>query len=556
MSAFATNDVRLLVPQAGRPITIGSVGIMAVVGLVLLIACANVTGMLLARASARRREISVRLAIGANRAQLIRQMLCEGLVLGLGGALVAVALAWSLIRVLLTVQLPIPGTIVLDVHLDTRVLAFAIAIAAAAGMLAALTPAMKASSRHLAGDLRGDAPSKRAAGRRWTLGDALVVGQLALTAVLLVVAGLLLRSLGAANGADVGFRTTGLAVLAADLDMVRYSVERSEQFWTQALARVTALPDVEAAGLVSPRMPFDVNWSQTSIRIDGKDYGSSDRGETVANVWVSPDYFKTMGIALVEGRGFDESDRQGAPSVAIINETMARRFWPDGSAVGRTFTMSFGTAQSRVVGVAADHRVHTVVEGPTPYLHFAAAQNPTRYYNIVARSRGSAEQLLIAMRRELLGLEPGLVFMTNSTMDASLATSLLPARAGASLALGFGALGMLLAAIGLYGVIAFSVTRRTREIGVRIAIGANARTVLAMMMRQGLLLAALGAGLGIILAGLAARTLSGVLYGISAFDPVAWGLALAVLFAASALANVIPAVRAMRIDPVTALRTD
>ena len=555
MSAFATNDVRLLVPQATGPISAGSAAVMAVVGLVLLIACANVAGMLLARASARRREISVRLAIGASRAQLIRQMLSEGVVLGLAGAGVAVALAWSLIRLALAIKLPIPGTLPLDVRLDARVLLFAAAVALVAGLLAALTPALKASSPHLAGDLRGDAPLAKVAGRRWALRDALVVGQLALTAVLLVVAGLLLRSLSASQSADVGFATEGLALVSADTDMVRYTPERAEQFWDQALERIKALPGVEAAALVSPRLPFDINWSQTSIRIDGKSYGPDDRGETIANVSVTPDYFSAMGIAVVEGRGIAATDRKGAPLVAVINETMARRFWPEGSAVGRTFTLSFGTTRYEVVGVVADHRVHTVAERPTPYLHFAVAQGPARFNHVVARTQNPVATLA-AMRRELLAMEPGLLFMSSTTMEESLAASLLPERVGAMLAAAFGGLGTLLAAIGLYGVIAFSVARRTREIGVRIAVGANAHDVLGMVMKQGLALVAVGAIVGLALAAFAARLLSGVLYGISAFDPPAWATAIGVLLTASALANLVPALRAMKVDPVNALRAE
>ena len=555
MSAFATNEVRLLVPQATGPISAGSAGVMAVVGLVLLIACANVAGMLLARASARRREISVRLAIGASRAQLIRQMLSEGVVLGLAGSLVAVTLAWGLIRLVLAIKLPIPGTLPLDVRLDGRVMLFAAAVALMAGLLAALTPALKASSPHLAGDLRGDMPLAKVAGRRWALRDALVVSQLALTAVLLVVAGLLLRSLSAAQSADVGFRTEGLALLSADTDMVRYSPERGEQFWDQALERVKALPGVEVAALVAPRLPFDINWSQTSIRIDGKAYGPDDRGETIANVSVTPDYFSAMGIPIVEGRGITTADRKGAPLAAVINETAARRFWPEGSAVGRTFTLSFGTKQYDVVGVVADHRVHTVAERPTPYLHFAAAQAPARFNHVVARARNPV-QALAAMRRELLAIEPGLVFISSGTMEDSVAASLLPARVGALLAAAFGGLGTLLAAIGLYGVIAFSVARRTREIGVRMAVGANAQNVLGLVMRQGFALVTVGALVGLALAAIVARLLSGVLYGVGAYDPTAWATAVAVLVTASVLANFVPALRAMRVDPVTALRAE
>jgi predicted permease len=556
MSAFATSDVRFLVPQASNVLSTGSAAVMAVVGLVLLIACANVTGMLLARASSRRREISVRLAIGATRAQLVRQMLTEGLVLGVAGAAVAAVLAWALIRVLVSIKLPLPGTLVLDLRLDWRVMTFAMVVALAAGVLSALTPALKAASPHLVGDLRGEGPVARFGGRRWSLRDGLVIGQLALTSVLLVVAGLTLRSLNASLAADVGFRTDGLAMIAADTDMVRYSPERGLQFWRDALDRVKTLPGVDSAALASPRMPFDINYNQTSIRIDGKNYGPDERGEIVPNVAVSPEYFSTLDVPIVEGRGFTAADREGAPLVAIVNQTMARKFWPDGSAVGRTFTPTFGKTPYQVVGVSADHRVNTVNERPTPYIHFAAAQRSFRYNYLVARTRGDAAQLLGAIRRELLAIEPGLVFINSATMETSMAASLLPARVAAFLALSFGALGTLLAAIGLYGVIAFSVARRTREIGVRIAIGASASAVLSMVMRQGLGLAAIGTGIGIGLAALAAQTLSGALYGIGAFDPVAWIVALSVLLGAAALANFIPARRAMRINPVTALRTE
>jgi predicted permease len=455
-----------------------------------------------------------------------------------------------------SIKLPIPGNLVLDFRLDWRVMLFAIGIAILAGLVAALTPALKASSPRLAGDLRGEVPTARICGRRVSLRDALVVGQLSLTAVLLVVAGLMLRSLAASQAANVGFPTEGLVSVSADLEMVRYTPERGKQFWDEALARVKGIPGVTAAALVSPRLPFDVNYNQTSIRIDEKTYGPDERGETVANVAVTPEYFTAMGIPLLEGRVFDGTDREGAPLVAVINETMARRYWPTTSAIGKTFTLSFGTSRYQVVGVVSNHRVAAVNERPTPYLHFAAAQRPSRFYHAIARTRSSADQLVGTMRRELLALEPGLVFMSGTTMDASLAASLLPDRVGAMLAAAFGGLGTLLAAIGLYGVIAFSVARRTREIGVRIAIGADARAVLGMIMRQGLWLVTIGAVVGSLLAALTATFLSGVLYGVGAFDPVAWSTALGLLLTAGALANFVPARRAMQINPVTALRAE
>jgi predicted permease len=557
MSAFPTSSVRLLVPQASGPLSMASIAVMAVVGLVLLIACANVAGMLLARASARMREISVRLAIGASRAHIVRQMLVEGIVLSVLGAVVAVGLAWTLIRLLASVQLPLPASIALDIPLDLRVLVFALIVGLGAGLLAALTPALKASSLRLSPDLRGEIASSRVAGRRWAMRDALVVAQLSLTMVLLVVAGLLLRSLTTSLSADVGFRTSGVAMVSADTNMVRYDAARAEQFWARALERARGIAGVDAAALVSPRLPFDVNFNQTSLLIDGKTYGPDDRGEVVSNVSITPDYFRTLDVPVVEGRAFTDADRQGAPLVAIVNEAMARRFWPNESAVGKTFRLSFGeSAKFEVVGVARNYRIHTVNERPTPYLHFAAAQRPSRYYHVVARTGGSATQLVASLRRELLTLEPGLVFINSATMETSMALSLLPDRVAAMLASGFGLIGTLLAAIGLYGVVAFSVARRTREIGVRVAIGADRRDVLRLIMRQGFVLVAVGAAAGVVLAAVLATVLAGILYGVGAFDPIAWGGAFIVLLAAGGAANFIPARRAMRLDPVSALRTE
>jgi predicted permease len=556
VAAFPTTAVRMLVPQASGPISIGSTAVMAVVGLVVIIACANVAGMLLARAASRRREVSIRMALGAGRGRIVRQMLVEGLVLGAGGSVIAVALAWALIRVLTSIPLPIPGAIGLDLRLDERVIGYAVTVAALAGVLAALTPALKASSPRIAPDLRGDMPAGKLGARRWSFRDVLVAAQLALTVVLLVVAGLLLRALGASAAADVGFRTDGLALVAFDTGMVRYPADRSRGFWADALARVKAMPGVESAALVSPRLPFDINYSQTGIRVDGRTYADSTRPDVVANVEVSPGYFDTLGVPLVAGRLFTDADRAGAPLVAIVNDTMARQLWPGGNAVGRTFTIASSGTRYEVVGVVGNHTVYAVGERPTPYLHFAAAQQPSTYNYLIARTRGDAASLVADMRRELLGMEPGLVFIRSTTMEASMAAALLPQRLSAALAGAFGGLGTVLAAIGLYGVIAYSVSRRTREIGIRVALGADARSVLGMVMRQGLTLVAYGAVAGGLLAAVAARLLGGVMYGVGAADPVAWGGAFGALFLAAALANYLPARRAMRVNPITALRAE
>ena len=558
MAAVPTSEVRLLVPQAGGILSVGAAGLMSIVGLVLLIACANVAGMLLARASARRREISLRLAIGASRARLIQQLVVEGALLGVLGAAAAVSLAWALVQGLQGVQLPLPVDVAFDLRIDVRVLTFSLLIAAATGMLAGLLPALKASAPSLVSDLRGESPSAKVAGRRWALRDALVVSQVALTAVLLVVAGLLLRSLGASQRADVGFDPKGLAAVAFDTDMVRYTPERGREFWRQAQSRIAALPGVSSVGIVSPTLPFTFNFSQQEMRIDNRTYNEGQRGEIIENVAVSADYLGTLAVPLLEGRGIEAGDIEGSPDVAVINQTMARKFWADESAVGHTFTAVNGTRSRtfRIVGVTRDHKRHGVLEAASPFVYYAEAQRPSRYNFLIARTNGDAAALLLTMRRELLAMEPGLVFMADNTMEENLGLSLMPARVGAVLAAAFGGLGTLLAAIGLYGVIAFSVARRTREIGVRMALGARPAGVLSMVMRQGFTIVAIGLVAGALLAAAAAAALRGLLYGISPFDPVAWALAIGAMIAASALANFVPARRAMRIDPMTALRIE
>jgi predicted permease len=547
------------VPQAGGVLSIGAAGLMSIVGLVLLIACANVAGMLLARASARRREISLRLAIGASRGRLIQQLLVEGALLGAFGAAAAVALAWVLVQGLQGIRLPLPVDVVFDLRIDARVLSFSITIAALTGVLAGLLPALKASAPSLVSDLRGEAPSGKIGRRRFALRDALVVTQVALTAVLLVVAGLLLRSLGASQRADVGFDARGVAAISFDTDMVRYNAERSEVFWREALARIRALPGVESAGFASPSLPFGFNFSTSEMRIDSRTYTEGQRGEIIENNMISPTYLKTLGVPIIEGRDFADTDIAGSPAVVVINHTMARTFWPNESAVGHTVQVLNGTQSRtyRIVGVNGDHKQHGVLEKPSPFVYFADSQRPNPTYKfLVARSSGGADALLAAMRRELLAMEPGLVFMGNSTMAENMGMSLMPARVGALLAAAFGGLGTLLAAIGLYGVIAFSVARRTREIGVRMAIGANPGDVLSMVMRQGLTIVAVGMVIGSVLAAAAGSALQGLLYGITPFDPLAWGLALTAMLAAAAVANFVPARRAMRVDPMTALRTE
>jgi predicted permease len=555
LSLRATNDVHLH-PTADPILVPIAAGLMTVVGLVLLIACANVASMLLARASGRQKEIGIRLAIGASRGRLVRQLVTEAFLISLLGAIGGTLLAWWITSVVASLSLPLPIPLAFDLRIDGRVLAFTLGATFLAGLLAGLAPAIQASNPNVTADLRGEVMLRPGgAGRRWTLRDALVAGQMAVTAVLLVVAALLTRSVGAAQRTNAGFAVDRLAILSTDTAMLRYSTDRSRQFYEQAIERVTAIPAVEAAALAT-RVPLQINANRWEIWIPDH-HQPGEHGDTVEVTTVSAGYFTTIGVPIVEGRAFGESDRPETPRVAIVNETMARRYWPGQSAIGKTLrTRGSDGPAFEIVGVSADHKVLTLSEAPTPFLHISRNQRPNSYTAIIARTRGDAATLLRDMGRELLALEPNLVFVENQTMESEVDATLFPMRASALLVSSIGLVAMLLAGIGLYGVIAYSVARRTREIGIRIALGARPTAVVGLMMQQGLIVALAGLAAGCLLAAVAARAITGVLYGVTAADPVSWLTAVFVLLGTSALANLIPAWRAAHVAPSEALRTE
>ncbi len=549
-----TADVRFH-PAADPVLMPIAAGLMLTVGLVLLIACANVASMLLARASGRQKEIGIRLAIGATRHRLVQQLITESLVLSALGALAGVLLAWWTTLLLRSINLPVPIPLAFDLRIDGRAFLFTTAAAVASGLVAGVIPAIRASRPNLVAELRADMSAPAASGHRWTLRDVLVAGQMAITAVLLVVAALLTRSLVAAQRAAVGFATDRLALVSIDTTMVRYSDERSRQFFDESLARLRQLAGVEAVTLTT-RPPFSVNYNRWNIWVPGH-HRAGDQADVVEVTSIAPEYFTTLGVPIVEGRAIDERDQPNTFRAAVVNQTFARRYWPKTSAVGRTVNSRGpeGTPFT-IVGVVADYKVTTVGEAPTPFFHVAREQQPNPYGVVMARTHGDAGTLLRDMRRELLSLEPNLVFVENQTMDAEVAATLFPVRAGAWLVGIVGVMAMMLAAVGLYGVIAYSVARRTREIGIRMALGAEPSAVLALVMRQGLIVAMAGLLGGSIAAAAASRAVAGVLYGIRASDPVSWAGAALLLLTASALANLIPARRAARVAPSEALRVE
>jgi predicted permease len=451
--------------------------------------------------------------------------------------------------------LPLTIPLTFALRIDGRVLLFTLVATLLAGLIAGLAPALHASKPSLVADLRGEAIGPRVGRNRWTLRDGLVAGQMAVTVMLLVVAALLTRSLIAAQRTSAGFPVERLAVISTDTSMLRYTPERSAQFYEQAQTRIRSIPGVESVALAT-RVPLSLNVNRWEIWVPDR-HQVGGHGDTVEVTTVSPDYFKTIGVPLLDGRGFTNDDRPDTPRVAVVNETFARRFWPGESAVGKTIrSRSSDGPVFEIVGVAANHKVMSVTESPTPLLHVARLQRPNSYTAIVARTRGNATTLLRDMRRELLGLEPNLVFVENQTMESEAEATLFPARASAWLVSGVGLVAMMLAAIGLYGVIAYSVARRTREIGIRMALGARPSSVVRLVMQQGLLVAVAGLIVGCLLAALGVRVITGALYGVTVSDPASWIAAALILLAVSSLANLIPAWRAARVDPSVALRNE
>jgi predicted permease len=528
--------------------------LLAAVGLVLMIACANVANMLLARGASRRRELAVRAAIGASRGRLARQLLAESLVLALaGGALgLLVALgATRLVSALPADALPLP--VRFDLGLDPTVLAFAALAALATTALAGLLPAWSASRPALVPSLKTDAAGAGPERRRLVLKDALVVCQLALSLVLLVAGALLTRGLLAARGKDLGFDPSHLSSLQFNLQMNGYDEARALAFRKRVIDELRALPGVSAVALAS-RLPLAPDVNMEGIRIQGH-HQAQDEPDTVDAVSVGDDYFRAVGVPLVEGRSFTEQEVEGGKKVLVVNESFAKRYWPGASALGRQIhTSGFDEAPHTIVGVVRDHKVRSAGEDPRPYIHFPAP--PSTRVALVVRTEQTADAALPGLRKAVLRLEPQIVFTEDATASEVAATTLAPTRIGAALLGVFGVLALGLAAVGLYGVVAYSVSQRTREMGVRVALGARRGDLVRLVLRQGARLAAAGALLGALLAALAGRVFGALLYGVSPLDPLAYAAAAAVLLLVAAAANLAPALAASRVDPVRALRAD
>jgi macrolide transport system ATP-binding/permease protein len=525
--------------------------LMGMVAVVLLIACANVAGLLLTRATGRQREIAVRLAVGASRWQVVRQMLVENLLLSAAGCVAGVVFArWA--AGMLDAFVPrTPFPLRFDAGLDAQGIAFAMALAVVTAIVSGVTPALRASRPQIGVTLKDASPTGTGPSSR--LRQVLVVGQVGLSVVLLVCASLFARSLTHAGSIDPGFSLRQGLLASIDLLPGGYDEARGGAFLDRLLERVSSLPHVTGA-TVARTMPLDVGGSSDmTVTVDG--YAPREGEELMAYYnQVGPAYFHTMGIALVKGREITSRDAAGQPAVAVINETMARRYWPGRDPIGATFR--FGRGPVTIVGVARDGKYSRLSEEPRNYVYLPALQNYRPDLLLHVKTDVDPSLVLAAVRAAVRGLDPNLPLFDVRTIEEHMRISTFIARMAASMLGLFGLLGLLLAGVGLYGVIAFNAAQRTREIGLRMALGAERGQVIWLVLRDGLAVASLGIVVGLALAFGAGRLVAKQLTGVSGSDPLSFAGTAAVLAAVAAIACLLPARRASALNPLTALRRE
>ncbi len=521
--------------------------LLVVTGLVLLIACANVSNLLLARGAARSTEISIRAAAGASRWRIVRQLLIESLVLASAGAVGGLLLSfWA--ADLLIARLPELDFGGLEANVDGRVLMFTSALAALSACIFGLTPALNVTRGTLLPRLR---QTGGAGGRSRTQGF-FVITQLSLSLVLLLAAGLSLRALQKTATIDLGFTAEKLLTASYDLTLQNYSSERREIFRHDLLTRMRSLPGVESV-TIADLPPLSGTMVSTVVTATDDKSGSSESRAYLSSI--GPDYFKTLGIPLLRGRGIDETDRRGSPDVAIINETLAHRLWPNLDPLGRTLQLEDTRVQ--IVGVARDAKYDEATEDPRPFLYLALAQHSSiDRETVITRSSVQASVSRTVVRDQIHALDPALPVFDVKSFDDVMRDRADKQRGISALFAAFGVLALALASLGLYGVMSYAVTRRTREIGVRLALGATPRQLIQLIAGDGLQLTIVGIAVGTVLAYPLARALGALVFGVEMADLVTFATTCAVLMVVAMSAAVLPAIRAAHLDPVDALRTE
>jgi len=562
-SLVSTSDVQIY-PGVDPLLRAAALLLGGVVGLVLLLACTNLASVLLARTLDRGREVAVRRALGATRGTLVRQLLVESALLGFGGAAAGLVLALALLHVLVSIDLPLPYGLKLDLNFginstllfNWRVLAFTAGAGVLTGIVLGLVPALQGTRADLNSALKSGSRGSDAPGPlRWR--NALVVAQVAMSLVLLVGAGLFLRSWQQMLSVDPGFGRAPTSVLSLMMPVARLTPDQTVQRTRRVLERFRALPGVEAAGLVWP-LPLEFAASFTDFTIDGRVLPSDREAFRADRATVDGAFFDAAGMAIVAGRTFGEGDRRDTQPVAVISQAMARRYWPNGDALGRILRRPDPAEPDLVVvGVASDINVRSLGEAPRDVVYENYAQgHGSPMFNFVVRASTDPARITPALVAATREIDPDLQVVQSTTMAQHLAMSRLPSQIGAFMLSVFAATAMALAAIGVYGLVRYTVAMRTREVGIRMALGADAADVSRLLATNGLRLVLIGGAIGIAGSLLVARFISTLLFGVGRFDPIALIGAPFVLGVVAWLAAYLPARRASRADPLAALRTE
>jgi predicted permease len=535
--------------------TLGFAGVlMTTVTLVLLIACVNLANLLLARATHRRKEIAIRLSLGARRLRIVRQLLTESVMLSLVGGVLGWLIALWMVDLVAAFKPPIDFNLLIDLAPDWRVMVFTLIVSFITGALFGLAPALQASKVDLIPALKDEAGL--GGYRRSRLRNWLVVAQVALSLPLLIAAGLIVRSLQQTQMVGPGFEVENRITMSVDLGLQGYDEARGREFYKQLIARVESLPGVRVASYIDS-LPLNLDFNSGNIYVEGQPFtrGSDLPNMSYGLVW--PRYFETMGIPLLEGRDFTMRDDKEESRFVIVNETFARRFWPGQNPIGKRLSRG-GPDNPRfeVVGVAKDGKYWTLGEAPRPFIYYPIAREYDQNMSLVVLTGVEPQSMIDAIRREVERLDANLPLYDVKTMSEHLRFPLLPLRAGAWVASGFALLALLLAGSGIYGVMSYTVSQRTREIGVRMALGAESRDVMRLVVGQGMWMALIGLAIGLVGAIALTWLMSSVLYGVSATDFVTFAGVTLLLGSVVLIACYLPARRAAKVDPIVALHRE
>jgi len=545
---------------SARPqLAVVSAMLIALAALVLFVACANLAGLLSSRAPVRAREMALRLAIGAGRFRLIRQLIVEGLLIAVGGGAAGLLVGNGVILMFQQFNIPTDVPLKMTFELDRRVVVFGAIVATISALAASLGPAWQATRVDLVTTLKNQAAMDPRRSRVWGR-NFLVSGQIALSLVLLTAAVLLYRGFALELGRGPGFRVDHLLLASFDPDLVNYDAPRAERFYRDLKDKARAIPGVRSVALTSS-LPMDgISIENTPLAPEGFTFPAGTTFVRIRSAQVDEGYFETLDIAINRGRAFQATDDAASPRVAIVNETFAARYWPRGDAIGKRVRLTDKDGVSaEVIGIAANHKYRGLSEAPVEFVYFPWAQNPSNDTALVVHTAGQPEAAADPLRQAVLDLDRRMPVLAMRTMeDFFQASSVIFSTVIVRIIAGMGAMGLALALIGLYGLVAYSVSRRTREIGIRVAVGANPRSVLRMVLRHGLLLALCGTGAGL----LGSLAMRGALRAVFPFEDVAnldlttHLVVVPALFVITLVAAYIPARRASRIDPLMALRQE